>query len=172
MKRKLKILIGIVSFIFFILCGLHSLLAQDYRTAIGLRFGGTSGITIKHNYSAMGAYEGIIGFFNHGFSLTGLVERHPQAFHAEGLHWYFGVGTHLAFYNNNESFEGFGRNIDKRNEGDIGLGIDGILGLEYKFPPKVPLALSIGIKPFIEINSDGDVGIAPDPGFGLKFLIR
>ena len=145
--------------------------AQDYRTAIGLRFGGTSGLTVKHNYSEMGAFEGILGFFNNGFSITGLIERHPQAFNTRGLHWYYGGGAHLAIYDDHERLE-FGRNVGDRDVDDIGFGINGIVGLEYKFPDNVPIALSLGLKPFIEIDTDGDVGFAPDPGFGLKFLIR
>lgn len=146
--------------------------AQDYGTAIGLRFGGTTGFDIKHNYGTNSAFEGIVGFFDNGMSLTFLWEKHPQAFDVPGLYWYYGGGPHVAFYNDNDDRFGWGgsRDINDRDGGDFGIGINGIIGLEYVFPDDVPIAVSVDIKPFIEFSSGGNVGAAPDPGLGIKFL--
>src|SRR5690242_4095924 len=46
---------------------------RPYNTALGIRVGGTSGVTIKNFYSRKAAFEGIIGTFGNGFSLTGLM---------------------------------------------------------------------------------------------------
>ena len=50
----------------------------------------------------------------------------------------------------------------------MAFGVDGIFGLEYKIP-EIPFALSLGFKPFLEIDTDGRFYGAPDPGFGIKF---
>lgn len=146
--------------------------AQDYNTALGLRFGGTTGFDIKHNYGTNSAFEGIVGFFDNGLSLTFLWEKHPQAFDVRGLHWYYGAGPHVAFYNDNDGRFGWGgsRQLEDRDGGDVGIGINAIIGLEYVFPDNVPIAISIDLKPFIEFSTEGKVGAAPDPGLGIKFL--
>ena len=48
------------------------------------------------------------------------------------------------------------------------LGLDGIVGLEYKIP-EIPFAISLDMKPLIEIDGNGYFYFAFDPGFGLKF---
>ena len=138
-----------------------------YSTAIGVRAGGTSGLTIKHfvrNYSAI---EGIIGFHPNAFSLTALYEKYA-GIGAPGLHWYYGGGGHVAFesgrfYSYNDG------NKWRRNysDGEVALGIDGILGIEYKIPP-IPFAISLDVKPFIEVNTGGGTYIGLDPGLGIK----
>jgi hypothetical protein len=145
---------------------------RPYRTALGVRIGGTSGVSIKHFYSPRTAFEGLIGTFGNGFSLTGLVEKHANAFDAVGLNWYYGAGAHLAFYNGNAYYRVGGREVPDRDGQDIGVGINGIIGLEYALPDDIPVAFSFDFKPFIEIDSDGDVGVAPDLALGIKFLIR
>jgi hypothetical protein len=143
-----------------------------YTTALGVRLGGTSGATIKHFFRPATAVEGILGTFGNGFSITGLIEKNAQAFDVEGLSWYYGGGAHIAFYNGNRYYNVYGRDVTYRDNHDIGIGINGIIGLEYMLPDNIPVAFSLDLKPFIEIDSDGDVGVAPDLALGIKFLIR
>lgn len=143
-----------------------------YTTALGVRVGGTSGVTIKNFFRPSTAVEGIVGIFGNGFSLTGLVEKHKMAFDAEGLNWYYGGGAHVAFYNGNSYYRVYGRDVRYRENHDIGVGINGIIGLEYAMPDDIPVAFSIDFKPFIEVDSDGDVGVGPDLAIGIKFLIK
>lgn len=145
-------------------------IAQDYKTAIGLRAGETSGLTIKHFIGGSSALEGIIGLWSHGLSLTLLYEKH-QGVGGKGLNLYYGAGGHVAFetgyyswyYHKNKRY------YDHRH-GHVGLGIDGVLGLEYKFPP-VPIAISLDIKPFLEISSGGGIWTSLDPGLGIKVTL-
>jgi hypothetical protein len=51
---------------------------------------------------------------------------------------------------------------------DYSPGVDGMLGLEYKIPP-IPFAVSIDIKPLMEVYRDGDLFFGLDPGIGVKF---
>ena len=141
----------------------------QYDFAIGLRSGGTSGITLKKN-NGSSALEGIVGFWHDGVSLTGLWEKNQPAFNEPGFNWFYGVGGHVAFYG--DDFDGrYGaswythpHHID---DGDFGIGIDGVVGLEYKIP-NAPIAFDIGLKPYIEIVSEGGIIFSPDPGIGIK----
>ena len=51
--------------------------AQDYQTAVGLKFGGyENGPSIKYFTNNAIALEGVIGFRSHGVVFTGLYEVH------------------------------------------------------------------------------------------------
>lgn len=141
----------------------------QYNFAIGLRSGGTSGLTLKKNYGAS-AIEGIIGFWHDGLSLTALWEKNQMAFNEPGLNWVYGVGGHIAVYGNDfdghsgPSWYNHPHDVD---DGDLGLGIDGTVGLEYKIP-QAPIAFGIDFKPYLEIITDGGVLFSIDPGIGIK----
>ncbi len=144
---------------------LHLAKAQ-YNTAIGLRAGFTSGLTVKHFFGGGNkAVEGIIGLWPYSTSITGLYEVHKGAGTA-GLNFYYGVGAHVAFRTSRIYYS---RYYDRyyRYYYNNALGIDGILGIEYKVP-EIPFALSLDLKPFIEFHNDGYVYSALDPGLGLK----
>jgi hypothetical protein len=142
---------------------------SSYSTAIGLRAGETSGMTFKHFFNDVNAFEGIIGVWPYALGITGLYETHKPAFETEGFKWYYGGGAHARFgtnriyyvYRNGERY------YYRYSSGKIGLGLDGILGLEYKINP-IPFALSLDIKPFMEIDNDGIFYMSVDPGLGIK----
>jgi hypothetical protein len=141
--------------------------STSYKTAIGLRAGETSGLTIKQFVGSSTALEGIIGVWSHGISATLLYEKHVPAFDVDGLNWYYGAGGHVAFeagrrlvYYRNDRYYRY-------NDGNIGLGVDGIIGMEYKIP-SIPFAVSLDVKPYIEVISNGRVWTSLDPGLGIK----
>lgn len=139
----------------------------SYNTAIGLRGGETSGLTIKHFTGNNRAIEGIVGIWGHGFSATVLLEKYAPAFNTSGLNWYYGAGGHVAFQNGHGvHYYDNGRHKHYR-DGAVGLGVDGIVGLEYKIP-KAPFALSLDVKPYLEVVTKGDVWMSLDPGLGIK----
>lgn len=146
--------------------------SRPYKTAIGVRVGGTSGVTLKHFNSNSMAVEGILGTFGNGFSVSALAERHANAFDAVGLNWYYGAGGHLAFYNGNRYYRFGGREVPYRDNHDVGIGIDGIIGLEYTLPDDIPVTFSFDFKPFIEVDDDGDFGVAPDLAISIRFVLR
>lgn len=142
-------------------------------TEIGIRIGGTSGATVKYFYKANTAVEGIVGAFGNGFSITGLIERQQPFEGAEGLYIYYGGGAHLAFYNGkNINSSHFGREVDYRSGNDMGIGVNLIVGLEYRLPEGIPIAISVDLKPFIEVGTGGYVSAAPDPSIGIKFILH
>lgn len=142
--------------------------SSSYTTAVGLRAGTTSGLTIKHFTGNSTAVEGILGFWESGLSATVLAERYVTAFDVQGLNWYYGVGGHAALYGANTNNRGWGDGRgDLPDDSALGLGVDGILGLEYKIKP-IPFAVSLDLKPFAEVTTTGSYWIALDPGLGVK----
>ena len=144
--------------------------SYDYTNAIGLRAGETSGLTYKHNFSGGNTFEGIVSMWPYTIGLTGLYERTLHT-GTPGLNWYFGGGGHINagnarsrvyYWNNGEQY------VYVRQRNAMALGIDGILGLEYKFRP-IPFALSADIKPYIEGSNYGYSYFSFDPSIGLKF---
>jgi len=117
---------------------------QDYGTAIGVRGTYVSGLTIKHFFDETKAGEGILAFGRWGFNVTGLYEFHAPAFDAERLKWYYGGGAHLGQWNDDYP--------SLVNEGaNFVMGIDGILGLEYKIK-EIPITLSADWKPTFNLT--------------------
>src|SRR6478736_2008211 len=150
MKTSKLIGIAVVTFLLFV-CNASQ---AQYRTAIGLRVGGTSGITVKHQFMDRLYGEAIVGSFSNGFSLTGLVEKMAPVVNAEGLYFYYGGGAHVAVYNDKEIFYSrFGREVKYHDNNDVAFGINVIGGLEYKLPNDIPIAISMDVKPFVEIGS-------------------
>ncbi|WP_421872184.1 hypothetical protein [Marinoscillum sp.] len=139
--------------------------SYKYNTAVGIRGLGTSGLTIKHFTRSDRAIEGIIGLYPDALSFTLLLENYVNAFDQPGLNWYYGFGGHLATTTNWDYEENY--RPYNRTEGDFGIGVDGIFGIEYKIN-EVPIAVSLDVKPFLEVTTRGDAYLAVDPGLGVK----
>jgi len=133
--------------------------AQNYKNAIGGRFGTANGVTFKTSLGGNKMLDIIANFRSHHdvnyFRLTGLYEiNHPIA-GAPGLGWYYGIGGTLGsvkykYYDSN----------------DLYVSLDGVLGLDYKFA-EAPLNLSLDWKPAIELAPDTQFD-----GAGLGLSIR
>ena len=119
-------------------------MGSSYKTALGVKFY-PGGITLKHFVGNNRALEGLGYFWGHGFRFTGLYEIHGDIKDAPGLKWYVGPGAHIGVYN-----EGWYYNSHYYNDGDLSLGIDGVLGLDYKING-APINLSIDVQPTFEL---------------------
>jgi len=127
---------------------------DSYGTAIGFKFYPT-GITIKSFLKENLAFEGIGYFWDKGTRITGLFEYHYNLSKNGNLKWYIGPGAHVGFYKP-EFFNG-----------NTSFGIDGVLGLDYKFPG-IPLNVSLDWQPSYELgNFDGFSGNWG--GLGIRF---
>jgi hypothetical protein len=139
----------------------------NYRNAIGIRAGGTSGLTFKHFINSSDAIEGILGLWPNALGITGLYERHVST-KVDGLKFYYGGGAHFTaetdhyYYRRND--DGY---VYRYGHDGIGIGIDGILGIEYKIPV-IPFAISLDLKPFLEVSNYGHVYSGIDPSLGIK----
>ena len=111
-------------------------------------------ITLKKSIDGEKYLEGIAAFWNKGMRVTGLYEVHSNLLNVEGLKWYYGAGAHVGFYN------------DKYYSGSTLIGIDGVLGLDYKIKG-APLNLSADWQPSFEFgNGSGFEGWG---GLSIRF---
>lgn len=141
-----------------ILLSQQQLVAQSkgstYTTALGAKFY-PGGITIKHFIKSDVALEGIAYFWERGSRITGLYEFHGKIEGARGLRWYVGPGAHVGFYNN--KYYGGGQSV----------GLDGVLGLDYKFNG-APINISVDWQPSFEFGNYGKFG-GNFGGIGFRF---
>jgi hypothetical protein len=97
-------------------------------------------------------------FLESRFRLTGLYEIHGNFADAQGLKWYIGPGAHVGFY---DYYDHHNNHID-----GTFFGIDGVLGLDYKFKG-APINVSIDWQPSFEF---GDyVGFDHYGGIGIRY---
>ncbi len=124
--------------------------AQDYKWAVGARFGGElGGATVKYNIDGVNALEAILATpWDNGFLATVLYERNIPVI-AEGFHMYYGGGGHIGDWSKK-----------------FAIGVDGILGLEYRIKD-IPLAVSVDYKPVFNIGSRTKFYMA-DIAMGVK----
>ena len=125
------------------LLGISAVQAQsmgsDYKTALGFKVY-PGAISIKHFTKSNVAIEGLGYFWNYGSRITGLYEFHGNVNGAPGLKWYAGPGAHIGFWNDKWKNE-----YSNRDNG-VAIGIDGVLGLDYKITG-APINLSIDWQP-------------------------
>lgn len=112
--------------------------SSDYRTALGVKFY-PGAITIKHFVNDKAAVEGLVYLYNHGTRVTGLYEFHFDIPSVNGLKWYVGPGAHIGFYNTKWG-------------GGTSVGVDGVLGLDYKINA-APINLSLDWQPSFEFGN-------------------
>ena len=113
-------------------------LGRTYKTALGVKVWDGGGISFKTFIVPNNALEVIGYFYRYGSRITGLYEIHGNIEGAPGLKWYAGPGLHLGFYDK------------KYYNGDRAVvGIDGVLGLDYKIN-KAPFNISLDWQPSFE----------------------
>lgn len=134
--------------------------SSDYVTAIGVKvYPGTGGaaVTLKHFVNKGAALEALGSFWERGGRLTGLYEFHWDIPGAPGLKWYVGPGAHVSFYNDKKYH-------DYPRRSYVAVGLDGVIGLDYKFN-NIPLNLSADWQPSFDFGNSTD----PYHGFGGDF---
>jgi len=137
--------------------------STSYKTALGIKVWDGAGISLKHFFNDNNAGE-IIGYFwNHGFRLTGLYEIHGPISGAPGLKWYIGPGMHIGAYNDHHHHN----HDDYYHDSHGSLGIDGVLGLDYKFNG-APINISLDWQPSFEF-ADGHGFNGSWGGFGIRY---
>ena len=151
MKKSIPILIVV-----FILIT-SSIKAQDnsssYSTAVGVKLY-PGAISVKKSIDGVKYVEGLAAFWNKGFRATALLEFYNDFNNATGLRWYYGAGAHLGFYNSNNY------------NGSTLIGIDGVLGLDYKING-APLNVSLDWQPSFEFGNG--TGFEGWGGLGIRY---
>jgi hypothetical protein len=143
----------------FLVITSHSLFAQSsYNQAIGLKFPGGFSVSYKKFVADTKNIEANATIWNQGLRVTGLYEFNFDLEGVEGLRWFVGPGAHIGVWNNKHKNE-YNTNAD--------LGIDGIIGLDYKFRD-YPINLSLDWQPSITIL--GNTGFIPSlAGLGVRY---
>jgi hypothetical protein len=113
-------------------------LGSDYKTALGVKVY-PGAVSVKH-FLNKNAVEGLGYFSSDGFRLTGLYEVHGNIAGADGLKWYIGGGGHVGVWSD------AWKNKYPNRESGAAIGVDGILGLDYKIKG-APLNLSFDWQP-------------------------
>lgn len=100
--------------------------SYSYQNALGVK-AYPGAISYKHFGQSKNAVELLGYFWNDGTRITGLYEIHGDINGAPGLKWYIGPGAHVGFWS-----DSWKKNYPNR-DGGIAVGVDGVLGLDYKF---------------------------------------
>ena len=130
--------------------------AQAYSTALGVKFY-PGAISLKHFVKSDAALEALGYFWDKAFRITGLYEIHGDVNGAPGLKWYVGPGMHAGFYNT-------------KYGGGTSVGVDGVLGLDYKIKA-APLNLSIDWQPSFEFGNKYGNGFSGNwGGFAIRYV--
>ena len=110
-----------------------------YKKAVGIRINhGYGGLTYKYFTSNSKAVDLTLNIdFDSGIGLTGLYEFHKPTGFAPRLSWYYGYGAHASL-------------AGKGDGSTIGLGIDGVLGIEFA-ASEIPFAFSFDYIPSLSI---------------------
>ena len=127
---------------------------STYQTALGVKVWDGGGISFKHFMNGNNAVELISYFWSRGMRITGLYEIHGPITGATGLQWYIGPGAHAGFYNS-------------KNGDGVFIGIDGVLGLDYKFTG-APINVSLDWQPSFEFG-DGHGFAGSWGGLGIRY---
>lgn len=144
-----KILLLCLTVGFIILSNKEACAQSTYKNAIGGRFGAANGLTFKTFLNREAALDFILNFQSHkeysDFRLTGLYELHKAFPDAAGLRYYYGAGATLGSRNYDARYD--------KSDNRLLLGIDGVLGLDYKFD-ELPLNVSFDWKPEIVLTDE------------------
>jgi len=133
--------------------------SSNYNTAIGVKISGGGALTYKKFIKEMNALEAQGMFFSEGVRFAALYEFH-YATGVSGLNWYVGPGAHVGFWKKTSRVK-YNSNAD--------LGIDGVLGLDYKFN-NLPINLSLDWQPGYSF-----LGAGLQPQFGglsIRYVLQ
>lgn len=124
-----------------------------YNRAVGIKAGGGISVTYKKFVSANNKLEAQTTLWNKGFRVSGLYEFHFYHFsQVEGLAIFAGPGAHIGFWKSQ-----YQKDYNSKAE----FGIDGIIGLDYKFN-KLPINASFDWQPAVTVV--GEAGFSPSFG--------
>ena len=125
----------------------------SYRHALGLKFPGGFSVTYKTFITGTRNIEAQATVWNEGYRVSGLYEFNFYTFNnVEGLAWFVGPGVHLGFWKTA---------YQKTYNSTADLGIDGIIGIDYKFK-SVPINVSVDWQPSVTLI--GNAGFTPAYG--------
>lgn len=151
----MKVLLALAAFLLAL-----AATAQPYNKAIGIKFPVGTGITYKRFISPKSALEFQALAARENFMVDGLYEFHFPFEKATGLSWYVGPGVHAGFYKSA---------YQKTYSSNFDLGIDNVLGLDYKFNG-LPLNMSLDWQPTFSFTGNSGAHAAYG-GVALRYTL-
>lgn len=143
----------------FVVCSLvlNVQAQKNYNTGVGLKFGLPSGINVKHFVGETAAVEGVLGWWNYGWALTGYYEIHNAVFDNPDFVLYYGPGAHIGTYDHG------------KYNNDLILGVDGIIGVEYTIP-NAPITFGLDLAPGLNFAPDIDLWLGT--GLSIRYVFK
>ncbi|MGN6619353.1 MAG: hypothetical protein ACTHJ5_19410 [Ilyomonas sp.] len=136
----------------------NSFSQSTYDRAIGIKFPLGFAVTYKKFVSDNNNIEAQAMFWRKGFRAVGLYEFSFDIPDVEGLRWFVGPGAHIGFWK---------KEFKEDNNSSADIGIDGIIGLDYKVND-LPLNVSLDWQPAITLI--GSSGFTPSyGGIGVRY---
>ncbi len=164
--KKIWIRSGVTTILIIFIATAGVSAQRDYETAIGVRAGVSSGLTIKHFSSGRSAWEGIFSTRWEGFMVTALYELHQNAFNTTNFNFFYGPGGHVGEWPGRTGHhEWFDDNVKH-----VAVGIDGIIGLEYTFD-EIPFSISLDWKPSFNL-AEHAIFLADEAAFSVRYAIK
>ncbi|MBO6117940.1 MAG: hypothetical protein J6P44_05280 [Bacteroidales bacterium] len=102
---------------------------------VGVKAGWDYGLNIK-KYNGATNYEAVMDFHDHGFRVLGLYEWDKEL--GNGFHLYYGLGANVGVWG-------------KDDDSGFGLGLDGVIGIEWHLPNDIPFTISLDWTPSLEL---------------------
>ena len=148
--KQLVLLFSLCSIVVIQANAQHRGSSADYSNAIGVRGNvlGIVGATYQHLFTEHHAFEGIIYTNTNrrsNVTMTALYEYHFEI-GAPHFQLYAGGGVHLGIYDRWDYDRD--KYWDHGNGQYASPGMDGIIGVEYKFA-NLPLVVSADLKPYV-----------------------
>ena len=121
-----------------------------YDRAIGVKFPGGLSLTYKKFIADTRNLEAQLTAWHQGLRVAGLYEFNFYSFqNVPELSWFVGPGAHIGLWKSTDE-----KNYDSRAD----VGIDGIIGLDYKFK-NAPINVSVDWEPAVTLI--GSAGFTP-----------
>jgi hypothetical protein len=123
--------------------------AQYYLHSAGIRIGGSYGLTYKNFFNEKQAVEFLVGGREGGMHVTTTFQFNKplNLSKNETFFLYYGGGGHIGFQDYAvkvlDTYTGF----RYQNETFFSMGVDAIIGLEYRFLT-APITIGLDIKPY------------------------
>jgi hypothetical protein len=149
MNGSLKILPLVAGLLLSAMAG-----AQNYTRDAGVRLGDHFSGTYRQYIEDDQALEGMLFIGRQGMTLSIMKEYfQPALGHiSEYLYFEYGFGAHLGFrYTDHYKMLNRTYQLEEYKFTPL-LGIDGIIGLEYRFP-EFPILISVDFKPYFEFST-------------------
>lgn len=141
--------------------------AQEYQTAVGIRAGLGSGLSMKHFITRYTAIEGIIESRYDGINAVVLHEWQQAKLGEYGVEWYYGAGAHIGAWNGGPQQPWFNEDYNRVHHV---FGLDGVIGMEYTFK-EIPLNLSLDWRPAFNITEHTGFWLN-NFGINARYVIR